>query len=223
MPGLFITGTDTGVGKTLVATALLSAYASQGLVTAAMKPVASGCEHTSAGLRNDDALRLQGQATLDIDYSTLNPYAFAPAIAPHIAARQAGISIDLPRLVETYASLAARADVVVVEGAGGWYVPLDAQHSMADLARDLALPVILVVGMRLGCINHALLTAAAIRTEGLPLTGWVANTIDPDMPCLVENLHTLQQTIHAPCLGVIPHRPCDDADTVASHLSVPVL
>jgi dethiobiotin synthetase len=205
--GFFITGTDTGVGKTHVSVTLLQALADQGLSTAAMKPVASGCHATAQGLRNDDALQLQQAATVQLPYQQVNPYALPTAIAPHLAAQAAGIHIDLKILVEQFNTLAAQAEVIIVEGVGGWLVPLNDQHTTADLARYLGLPLILVVGIRLGCINHALLTVSALRQDknNPPLLGWVANLIDPDMSAIDANIATLQQHIKAPLLGTLPY------------------
>lgn len=220
MSGVFVTGTDTGVGKTRIAAALLQVCRERGLRSAAMKPVASGCRQTAEGLRNADAVILQQAATLSLDYETVNPYAFAAPIAPHIAAQQAGVEIDLRHIQAGYNTLAARADCVIVEGAGGWYAPLTAQHSIADLAAILALPVVLVIGMRLGCLNHALLSEAAILASGVPLLGWIANNPQPAMPALQENLRSLQQRMHSPCLGSVDHsEPCDPrADAAQLHL-----
>lgn len=199
--GYFITGTDTGVGKTRIATALLAAFNSRGYSTAAMKPVATGCANTAQGLRNDDALTLQQHASLPLTYEQVNPYAFEPAIAPHLAAAQAGQTIDLMRIKHGLDILAVQADVVIVEGVGGWVVPLNRDTTIADLARMLGLPVVLVVGMRLGCLNHALLSVESIEQSGLPFAGWVANVIDPAMQCIEENIAALRERIAAPWLG----------------------
>jgi dethiobiotin synthetase len=156
------------------------------------------------GLVNADAQALLAAGNRQVDMDALNPYRFLPAIAPHIAAQQADIAIDLDLILRAYRSLANEAEVVVVEGAGGFLTPISAQQSLADLAEQLAIPIILVVGMRLGCINHALLTVAAIQARGLRLAGWVANSLAPNMPYFAENLSTLQQAIDAPCLSVVP-------------------
>lgn len=219
----FITGTDTDVGKTLVATGLLAAARAQGLTTAGLKPVAAGCEKTDAGLRNNDALLLQAVTSIPLVYEQINPVALAPAVAPHIAAQQGKRILSADRLAGFCRSSLNLADLTLVEGAGGWRVPLNARETMADLARTLQLPVVLVVGLRLGCINHALLTAEAIRNDGLVLAGWVANTLDADMPVLAENIETLQQRIPAPCLGVIPWLTDTNADSVASYLDLQLL
>lgn len=207
---LFVTGTDTGIGKTYVSVALIHALRAAGKRVLAMKPVASGCEKTPDGLRNGDALALQAAASERRPYADINPYAFEPPLAPHIAAACAGTTIDMELIARHCNSLAQTADVVVVEGVGGWYVPLDETHTLADLARHLRARVILVVGMRLGCINHALLTATAIEHAGLSVSGWIANTIDPRMDALEENLAALKTRIAAPCLGRLPYRE-DDA------------
>lgn len=200
----FIAGTDTNVGKTLVAAGLLVAAKNQGLTTAALKPVAAGCEKTDAGLRNSDALLLQSVITEPLVYEQINPIALEAAIAPHIAAQQEKRVLSADRLAGFCRGSLNLADFTLVEGAGGWRVPLNPQETLADVAKILRLPVILVVGVRLGCINHALLTVEAIRNDGLQLAGWVANCIDADMPVLHENIHSLAARIPAPCLGVVP-------------------
>ena len=203
--GFFVTGTDTEVGKTTIAAGLLYAIRQAGFSTAAVKPVASGCEMTADGLRNSDALALLAQCSLPLDYAQVNPFAFAPPIAPHLAARQAGIELDVASLLAPVRQvLALQAHVTVVEGAGGWRVPLSGSAALSDLAIALQLPVILVVGLRLGCINHALLSAEAILADGLPLAGWVANLVDPHTACVEDVLSTLQQRLPAPCLGRVP-------------------
>lgn len=204
-----VIGTDTDVGKTYVGGALIQQFANAGSKTAGMKPVASGCELGQQGiwhgeLVNGDVLALSNAANVRAELDLINPYRFAPAIAPHIAAAQAGVDISLEVVANAYHALAEMADVLIVEGAGGFLVPLNARQSFADLAVKLDIPIILVVGMRLGCINHALLTVEAIKSRGLTLAGWVANQIDPDMPMFAENLGSLQQHITAPCLGVVP-------------------
>ncbi len=205
--GFFITGTDTEVGKTYVSCALLRALSQRANKVAAMKPIASGCKQTPEGLRNDDALQLIASSDLQLPYAQINPYHFAPAIAPHIAAAEQGTTIDLERLKQDYLTISQQADITIVEGAGGWLVPLNEQYTMADLAKTLQLPVILVVGIRLGCINHALLSAEAIRQSGLPLAGWVANRVDPECSRAEENIQAITQRINAPCLGDLPFAP----------------
>jgi len=204
MPGWFVTGTDTEVGKTVVAAALLKALRQEGYRVQAMKPVASGCEQTDAGLRSRDAELLAQQASESVAYDVLNPYAFRPAIAPHLAADEAGVTIDLDYIVRQFRTLEQQADYVVVEGVGGWYVPLNSHHSVATLAKSLGMPVIMVVAMRLGCLNHARLTAEAIAASGLVLAAWVANGIDPGLRSPQGCLHSLKEIIPAPLLAAIP-------------------
>jgi dethiobiotin synthetase len=218
---VFITGTDTGVGKTLVSCALIHAFKARGLKVIGMKPVASGSEHTPQGLRNADALALQQAANVPAEYDTINPYCFAPAIAPHLAARQAGVAIELSILQLAYLQLSALADVVVAEGAGGWRVPLDPVGFLSDLPEALQLDVVLVVGMRLGCINHAVLTAEVIARGPCRLVGWVANSLEPAMPMFDENLATLRGLLPAPCLGVLPFMDRPDPVQLALHLTLP--
>ncbi len=197
----FITGTDTGIGKTMVASALIRHLAGAGYRVAGMKPVASGCENTGAGLRNDDALSLMAASNVNLSYDSVNPFAYAPAIAPHIAAKEAGRPIDLNAIGALAGAI--NADYLVVEGVGGWMVPLGPDRLLADLARVTADEVIIVVGMRLGCINHALLTAARIEADGIPLKGWIANHVDPDMQAQAENMETLRALMPCPLLGVM--------------------
>jgi len=218
--GYFITGTDTGVGKTVVTLGLMHALQSRGNTVVAMKPVAAGCELTPAGLRNDDALRLQQQASLELDYAQLNPYAFAPAIAPHIAAEQAGMQIDINKINNVYKELSMLADCVLVEGAGGWQVPLNAHATLADLASALGLEVILVVGLRLGCLNHALLSAQSIASNGCELAGWVANHILPGSEATAANINALESRLTCPRLGTIPYKTGPSARFVANFLAI---
>ncbi|QQE89367.1 dethiobiotin synthase [Azotobacter chroococcum] len=220
----FIAGTDTDAGKTTVACGLLHAARRAGLSTAAAKPVASGCAATPAGLRNGDALALLGECSLALDYAEVNPFAFAPAIAPHLAAREVGVELNVAALLAPVRKVLARgADFTLVEGAGGWRVPLAGRENLSDLAVALGLPVILVVGVRLGCINHAVLTAEAIARDGLELAGWVANVIDPHTSHLDENLATLAERLPAPCLGRIPRLPEASPAAVAAHLELGAL
>ena len=203
----FITGTDTGVGKTLVSCALLHAFAALGKSVVGMKPVAAGCEVTPLGLVCEDVTNLMAASNVNAPREQVNPYAFAPPLAPHIAAAKAGVVIEIASICAAYTALRALADVVIVEGVGGWRVPLNAHEDTADMAKQLGLPVILVVGMRLGCLNHALLTAQAIDADGLKLAGWVANAIDPLMQAFDENLAALRSRLTAPLLGISPY--CD--------------
>jgi dethiobiotin synthetase len=208
--GYFVTGTDTGVGKTRVAVALVHALVAQGLRVAVMKPVAAG---SGLGELNEDVTALIAAANVACDPCDVNPYAFTQAIAPHLAAARAGVTIDLDVIASAYARLAASADVVVVEAAGGWRVPLNDSEDMADLARRLNLRVVLVVGLRLGCLNHAVLTAASIVSCGVPYAGWVGNTLDPSMPALDDNLASLTSRLPGPCLGLQPYAAESDSAT----------
>jgi len=221
--GFFITGTDTGVGKTRVAVALCRAFAASGRRTAAMKPVASGCTRAAAGLRNEDALALQSAIDVRAGYADLNPYAFEPAIAPHIAAAQAGVDIEDAVLDRSFERLALQSEVMIVEGAGGWLAPLDRGRTFADLAQRWELDVILVVGLRLGCLNHALLTQESVQRRGLRLAGWVINRIDAHMPAADDNAATLRERLFSPCLGDLPWVPQEAPDVTAARLAVSLL
>lgn len=223
MRGYFITGTDTGVGKTAVTLGLMQALQAAGHSVAAMKPVASGGRSTPAGLRNDDALSLQQQASIKLDYELINPCCYAPAIAPHIAAEQAGTLIEKDKIISNYNKIEGCADCVLVEGAGGWQVPLSADETLADLARALDLDVIMVVAMRLGCLNHALLTAESIVRQGCTLAGWVANRIAPDTGMVDENIQALDARLACHRLGTIPYQRDISAKFVADHISLPGL
>lgn len=218
----FIAGTDTDVGKTLVACALLHAAKQQGMKTLAIKPIAAGSEEGPEGRVNRDAVLLSREMTETLAYAQLNPVLFDAPIAPHIAAAQEGRRVSVAQLAGyCRGALIKPADLRLVEGAGGWRVPINMQQTLADLAVELQIPVILVVGMKLGCLNHALLTAGAIARDGLPLAGWVANQIDPDMSYFEENIQSLAEMMHAPCLGIIPR--LDDASDVgaaAKHLDL---
>ncbi len=217
----FVTGTDTEIGKTTIAAGLLHAARLRGMSTAAAKPVASGCVRTAEGLRNDDALALLAQCSLPLRYEEVNPLAFEPAIAPHLAAREAGITLDVASLYRPVRGILDKgADFSLVEGAGGWRVPLAGEANLSDLAVALGLPVILVVGVRLGCINHALLSAEAIARDGLALAGWVANIVEPQTSRLEENLVTLGERLPAPCLGRVPRLGSASAEAVAGYLEL---
>ncbi|MBJ9976989.1 dethiobiotin synthase [Pseudomonas sp. S75] len=220
----FIAGTDTDVGKTTIAAGLLAAARRKGWSTLAAKPVASGCTSSAQGLRNSDALALMAQSSIVLPYEQVNPYAFEPAIAPHVAAREAGVLLEVGALQTAMQDLLAhQADFTLVEGAGGWRVPLSAQANLSDLAIALKLPVILVVGVRLGCINHAVLSAEAIVRDGLPLAGWVANVVDPHISRLQDNLDSLVERLPAPCLGRVPWLERATAQTVADDLHLELL
>lgn len=200
----FVTGTDTSVGKTYISNALLKHFVAQGYKTIGMKPIASGCERDALGeFMNEDVAALVQASNIVAPIDLVNPYRFIPAIAPHIAAEQVEVTIDIDVISKAYQQLNKLADIVIVEGAGGFLVPINRSQTLADLAIVLDIPVILVVGMRLGCINHALLTVEAIQAKGLHLAGWIANQVDPDMAMFDENLESLQQLIAAPCLSVV--------------------
>jgi dethiobiotin synthetase len=219
---LFITGTDTDVGKTVVACGFLAAANQQGLRTAAIKPVAAGCEVTEQGITNSDALQLQAAASHKLSYQQINPVALEPAIAPHIAAAEAGLRMSASRLVGYCRGVSLLpVDMVIIEGAGGWRVPINSRETLADVAQELECAVIVVVGMRLGCLNHALLTMEAIRRDGLQIAGWVANILDTEMPRLQENIDTLKQSIDEPCLGIVPRLGDLSPEQVASFLTAP--
>jgi dethiobiotin synthetase len=217
----FVTGTDTNVGKTLVSAALLHLATQQGLSTFGLKPVAAGCDLTPEGLRNSDALLLQTHSSIKLPYDQINPFAFAEAKAPHIAAAEEKRRLSLDR-IEGFCrgALATRADLRLVEGVGGWRVPLNDRESMSGLPQRLGLPVILVVGLRLGCLSHALLTAEAINLDGLRLVGWVANLVDPGMASVRENIATLKFRIPAPCIGEVPWLVEPTVEQVAAYLSL---
>lgn len=218
--GYFVTGTDTGVGKTLLCCALLQAFAGRGKRVAGMKPVAAGAVREEGGLRNEDVELLLAAGNIVAPRSQVNPYCFEAPIAPHIAAHAAGMKISLAVIRKKFAELAQAADLVVVEGAGGFCVPLNAREDMADVAQCLELPVLLVVGMRLGCINHALLTARAIRARGLTLAGWLANHIDPKLEQADANVAALAQRLQAPLIARIPFSHDPDARRIAALMDV---
>ena len=200
----FVTGTDTGVGKTVVACALVRAFAAAGERVAVMKPIASGSARTAAGLRNEDALALLAAANLPLAYTQVNPYCFEPAVSPHIAAEEAKIEIDIVTIEAGFRSLQSLSDRVIVEGAGGWLAPINARESMGDLARALGIPAVLVVGLRLGCLNHAELTRRAIESMGVAFAGWVANRLGPPMEREAENLATLTRRLGCAPLALVP-------------------
>jgi dethiobiotin synthetase len=207
--GLFIAGTDTEIGKTHATVFLIRALVGAGLKVAGMKPVAAGAERTERGLRNADALALAAAANVAADYDLVNPYCLPTPVSPHIAAELAGIHIETAPIVQSFRKLASIADCVLVEGAGGWLAPIGERESMADVARALAVPVVLVVGLRLGCLNHALLSARAIEASGLRFAGWIANHVDPGYERLEENLSTLERLLEQPSIALIPHGHCD--------------
>lgn len=220
--GFFVTGTDTGVGKTVVTLGLMQCIQDQGVTVAGMKPVAAGCERTTQGLRHADALLLQHQASVPLAYPLVNPVALEDAIAPHIAAQLSGAPIRIDVVRRVFDELAGRVDCVVVEGIGGWRVPLTERETVSELAAALALDVILVVGIRLGCLNHALLSAESITNSGQRLAGWVANCLPPAPEAIDQNINALKTRLSAPLLGIVPALDVLDVRAVADVLHVPV-
>lgn len=218
--GCFVTGTDTGVGKTLVSAALLHTLARHHRRLVGMKPVAAGLAEHQGQWVSEDVLALRAASTVLVPPELDNPVALLHPMAPHLAAERAGRTMTVAELLAAYRALHAYADVVIVEGAGGWRVPVNDDETLADLARAIGAPVVLVVGMRLGCLNHALLTAEAIRADGLKLAGWVANAIEPEMACRDENIDALCQRLAAPLLGVVPWR-APEPDARAVRLELP--
>lgn len=220
--GWFITGTDTDVGKTLISTALVD-WLTNINTACGYKPVSAGCNRLDGQLKNEDAIALQAVSQPSVPYSHVNPIALQPPIAPHIAAAQVGTSINLDGLLKSARKLQGSHRFVVTEGAGGWFVPLNEKHSFADFAEKLGQPVILVVAIRLGCINHAILTAKAIENSGLALSGWVANCLEPEMPALDENISALKQRLNAPLLGILPKLDKPDTAAIQRHIDFQTL
>lgn len=221
MRGVFVTGTDTGVGKTRVACALVARAAAAGLRVAGLKPISAGLEPTPDGPRHADARALMAVNPVALVYAQVNPFAFGEAVAPHLAAAAEGRALERGAVAAAVRAAAVGLDAVVVEGVGGFVVPLGPDWDTADLAQDLGLPVVLVVGLRLGCLNHALLTREAIARRGLPFAGWVASAIDPGFARAAGNLATLAERLEAPPLGVLPHAPDGAAASDARHLVLP--
>ncbi|KGQ18187.1 Dethiobiotin synthetase [Lysobacter dokdonensis DS-58] len=219
--GLFVTGTDTGVGKTLVSASLLHALRAQGVRALGMKPLASGCERIGGAWRNEDAVALQRAGTFEAAYEDINPFALEHPLAPELAARDAGVHVALPPILDAHARLAAQAQCVVVEGVGGWMAPLAADLMQADLVRALDIPVVLVVGLRLGCLNHAYLTARAIAADGCRLAGWIGTAVDPDMARRDDNIALLTARLPAPCWGVLPHDAAPDPSRLSRYVHWP--
>ncbi|MDY4282497.1 dethiobiotin synthase [Xanthomonas sp. LF06-19] len=218
VPAFYVTGTDTGIGKTIASTALLHALRARGQRAVGMKPVASGCAREADGWRNEDALALQDASAPRPAYDDLNPYALPLPLAPELAAADAGVQLELAPIAAAFERLRAQADVVVVEGVGGWAAPLSATLDQADLARALRLPVVLVVGLRLGCLNHARLSAAAIAADGLQCIGWIGNEIDPAMERIDDNMAMLRARLPMPCWGRLPYRQQPQAEQLAAEL-----
>lgn len=219
-PGVYVTGTDTDAGKTVASAALLHALRARGLRAVGMKPLASGCTRTADGWRNDDALALQGASDPRPRYEDVNPFALPLPLAPEFAAREAGISVGLAPVLAAHARLAAQADFVLVEGVGGWLAPLTATLDQSGLARALELPVVLVVGLRLGCLNHARLSARAIAADGARLAGWIASEVDPAMAHRDDNFEALRDRLPAPCLGLLRRAVPPDPAALARELDV---
>ncbi|MBA3487273.1 MAG: dethiobiotin synthase [Lysobacter sp.] len=218
---IYITGTDTGVGKTLVSTSVLHALRARGLRAVGMKPVASGCSRIGGGWRNDDALQLQSASNPRPLYENLNPYALIHPLAPELAAQDEGVEVTLEPILSAWSRLAGQADAVVVEGVGGWAAPLSASLDQSAVVRALGVPVVLVVGLRLGCISHARLTASAIEADGAHLAGWIASEIDPEMDRIDDNFALLHQRLNAPCWGRLPFRPSACPADMALALRLP--
>ena len=223
MFSVYVTGTDTGIGKTLASCTLLHALRAHGLRAAGMKPVASGCERIDGEWKNADALALQVAGEPGIAYADINPFALEHPLAPELAARDAGIEVALPSILAAHARLAERTDALIIEGVGGWAAPLSASLMQADLVRTLRVPVLLVVGLRLGCLNHALLSARSIAADGAHLAGWIASHVDPAMERVDDNLAMLRERLPAPCWGVLPHAEHPDPALLASRLRIPML
>jgi len=222
--GIFITGTDTGAGKTLVAAGLVRLLAGQDRRVLGLKPIASGALQTAAGLRNADALALAAESSVHVPYAATNPYCFEPAIAPHLAAAEAGVPIPVTALTRWYQAVATDAEFVIVEGAGGWRVPLHPDGFLSDLPEQLGLGVVLVVGLRLGCLNHARLTLEAIERSGrCRFVGWIGCQVDPDFARLGANLDTLARLLGQPALAVVPHLAEPEPGRTASCLATPAL
>lgn len=219
--GFYVTGTDTGIGKSVASASLLHAWRARGMRAVGMKPVASGCVRMAHGWRNDDALLLQQASDPVPRYEDVNPYALPEPLAPELAAADAGVELALPTITAAYRRLAAAADLVLVEGVGGWAAPLSAALDQCDVARALQLPVVLVVGLRLGCINHARLSARAIAADGAHLAGWIANDIDPSMARADDNFAILQRVLPVPCWGRLPFMAAPDPATLAARLHPP--
>lgn len=219
----FITGTDTEIGKTLISSAMLHALTQTGVKAAGMKPIAAGAEKRGDVWYNDDVERLKAAGNVRLDPDVMTPYMWQEPIAPHIAAQREGVQMFSSRILRAYAEIQTVSDAVVVEGVGGFCVPLSDYLDTADLARELGLPVVMVVGMRLGCINHALLTVQAVAAQGLELAGWVANTVDEDMPYVQENIETLKRRLSAPLLGHVPRLPSATSEAAAAYIDFTLL
>jgi len=203
--GYFITGTDTNIGKTEFAVALMRAIQERGHIVNAMKPISAGCTPSKEGLLNDDVIRLQSQSSTEMETSIINPYAFEPAIAPHIAAQEVGIEVKISHIKSNFDRIVSNSDYVVVEGVGGWCVPINKFQTTVDILHQLHLPIIMVVGIKLGCINHAMITYQAIKAARLKCIAWVANIIDPNMQRAKQNYHAIHERLDCPCIATIPY------------------
>jgi len=224
MSGFFITGTDTEIGKTFVSALLIKLFIEEGLQVVGMKPVASGAKNIDGILKNDDALSLIEASNIETDYKTVNPYVFEQAISPHLAAEQTGVEISLEKIKNNFEHLQKLSDVVVVEGVGGWYAPLSSYTTVADLAETLNIPIILVVGLRLGCLNHALLTVQALRQSGLPIAGWITNHVVKDFSSADKNISTLKHYLKdIPFLGSVPYQTNRDNNCSMHHINKKIL
>ena len=220
MSGFFITGTDTEIGKTFVSSLLIKLLVEEGLKVVGMKPIASGATTIDGSLKNDDALSLIHASNVDVDYEKINPYVFEPAVSPHLAAENAGVEIDLKKIKSNFDELEKKSDVVIVEGVGGWYAPLSYNCTVADLAEELNQPIILVVGLRLGCLNHALLTVQAIRQSGLPIAGWIANHVEKDFSVAEKNIQTINHFLNDfPFIGTVTHQTNSNEQTSLKHIN----
>ncbi|MGR6034081.1 MAG: dethiobiotin synthase [Candidatus Nitrosoglobus sp.] len=218
--GIFVTGTDTEIGKTCCSLGLMICLQRAGYQVAAMKPVASGCKQTKLGMCNEDAMLLSRYANVSVTYQQVNPYALTLPIAPHVAAAVQGVEIQPAVIKASFDAVSTLADAVVVEGIGGWAVPINAKQTMADVAILLDLPVVLVVGLRLGCLNHALLTTSAIMQAGLPLAGWIANNIKPTSAWAKENIQALCERLPMPLLGTVPYLSQPTPEMIATFLDI---
>ena len=221
--GFFITGTDTGIGKTWATIALMQSCKAEGMKVAGMKPIASGCEEINGQYKNEDALMIQSCCSDSYPYELINPYAFREPIAPHIAAEKVSADVELKKIADIYTFLAEQNDIVIVEGVGGWRVPLSDILTTRDIVNTLDIPVILVVGLRLGCINHALLTNQVIHSDNIQLAGWIANSVDRDYLETEKTMQTLMQHISAPLLGKMPFLPIYDAEILGKNISGDIL
>lgn len=223
MKGFFITGTDTHVGKTVVTAGLVEAFSRRNIKAVGLKPIATGGKKKKQGMRCVDAERIMSSAKIELPYETVNPYCFPPPVSPHIAAAEAGINIEIPTVVNAVKEAAKHADYVVVEGVGGWKVPINDTETIADLAAALKLPIVIVVAIRLGCISHASLTIECVRHHGLDVAGWVANLMDLDLEHVPDVINSVNHAVGAPMLGIIPPQRKVSVENTAPHLNVDLL